>query len=189
MIITITGYPGSGKSTLGKGIAESLGLKHYSAGDFLREIAKERGMSLLQILRQMEKDESIDHEIDERTKKLGQKEDNFVIDGRMAWHFIPKSVKIFVKIDLNEAAKRIYADCLAGKEERQNEKENLSLAKTVKNLEERLKLNQKAYKRLYSVDYLDEKNYDMVVDTTKTGIGETRAKVLKQIKQYLSKKQ
>ncbi len=184
MIITITGYPGSGKSTLGKGIAKSLGLKHYSAGDFLREIAKERGMSLLQILRKMQEDESIDHEIDKRNQKLGQEEDNFVIDGRMAWHFIPKSVKIFVKIDLNEAAKRIYADCLAGKKERQNEKENLSLQKTVKNLEERLKLNQEAYKSLYGVDYLDEKNYDIVVDTSKTGIEETRAKVLEKIKGF-----
>jgi cytidylate kinase len=183
MIITITGYPGSGKSTLGKGIAKALGLKHYSAGDFLREIAKERGMSLLQILHAMEKDRSIDDEIDRRSELLGKKEGNFVIDGRMAWHFIPNSTKIFVKIDLKAAAKRIYEDTCAGKKERCGEGENKSLEETEKNMRERLELNRNAYKRLYKVDYLDEKNYDIVIDTTQSGIEETRETALKKIRE------
>lgn len=182
MIITITGYPGSGKSTLGKGIASAFKMKHYSAGDFLREIAKERGMSLLQILHAMEEDRSIDDEIDRRSAELGKKGDNFVIDGRMAWHFIPKSLKIFVKIDLKVAAERIYRDTCAGKKERSHESENKSLKETERNMRKRLELNRNAYKRLYKVDYLDEKNYDLVVDTTNSGIDETRERVLKLIK-------
>lgn len=181
MIITITGYPGSGKSTLGRGIASALKMKHYSAGDFLREIAKEKGMGLLQILHAMEEDGSIDDEIDTRTARLGKQEDNFVIDGRMAWHFIPKSLKIFVKIDLKAAAERVYGDTRAGKKERSNESENKSLEITEKNMRERLELNRNAYKRLYNVDCLDEKNYDLIVDTSKSGIDETRERVLKQI--------
>ena len=99
MIVTITGFPGSGKSTLGKGIAKALGFKHYSAGDFLRQISKEMGMSLMQIQQEMEKNTEIDLELDKRTEKVAGKEDNFVIDGRMAWHFVPKSIKIFVKVE------------------------------------------------------------------------------------------
>lgn len=187
MIITITGYPGSGKSTLGKGIAKALGMKHYSAGMFWRQIGKERGMSLMQVQEAAKKDRGIDDEVDRRSTELGKKEDNFVIDGRVAWHFIPKSLKIFVKIDLKKAAERVYRDSKQGKEERKGEEGNLSIEETVKNMQQRMKMNQKRYKSLYNVDYLDEKNYDIVVDTSDSDIPETREKVLKQLKQYLSK--
>ena len=46
MIITISGKPGSGKSTIAKILAEKLKLKHYSAGDFRREKAKKLCLSL-----------------------------------------------------------------------------------------------------------------------------------------------
>ncbi len=188
MIITITGYPGSGKSTLGKGIAKALGMKHYSAGDFLREIAKEKGLGLMQLQKEMEKDRSVDDELDKRTTELAKKEDNFVIDGRVAWHFIPNSVKIFVKIDLEKAAERVYRDTKQGKDERKGETGNLSIGETVKNMRQRMEMNKKRYKSLYNVDYLDEKNHDIVVDTSNSGIAETKEKVLKQLKQYLNKK-
>ena len=187
MIITITGYPGSGKSTLGKGIAKELGLKHYSAGDFWRQIGKERGMSLMQIQEAAKKDRAIDDEVDRRTKELGEKENGFVIDGRVAWHFVPNSIKIFVKIDLKKAAERVFKDSCSGEKERCGE-DNASIEDTVKNMQKRMEMNKGRYLKLYKVDYLDEGNYDIVVDTTKASIQETRERVLKQIKS-LAKRQ
>jgi len=187
MIVTITGFPGSGKSTLGKGIAKELGLKHYSAGDLLREIARDKEITLLELHELMKKDSSVDRELDERNRKLGEEQDDFVIDGRLAWHFIPKSIKIFVKIDLEKAAERVYRDSCQGREERQGECENKSLEKTLENMRKRMKMNQKRYRELYSLDYLDEKNYDIVVDTTSSEIGETRERVLEEIKRIAAK--
>ncbi len=188
MIITITGYPGSGKSTLGKGIAKELGLKHYSAGDLLRQIAKERGLGLMQLQHEMEKDDSVDYELDSRTTKLAEKEDDFVIDGRMAWHFVPKSIKIFVKVDLEKAAERVFQDTCGGKAERAGETCNVDAKETEKHMRQRMEMNKSRYMKLYKVDYLDEKNYDIVVDTTGSGIEETRERVLKQIKQYVNER-
>ena len=182
MIITITGYPGSGKSTLGKGIAKALGLKHYSAGDLLREIAKEKGLDLMQIQHEMEKDRNIDDELDKRTTELGKKEDDFVIDGRVAWHFVPKSIKIFVKIDLEKAAERVFRDSQQKKNERSEETGNTSVEETAKNMKQRMEMNKERYKKLYNVDYLNEKNYDIVVDTSENSIEVTREQVLEQIK-------
>ncbi len=182
MIITITGFPGSGKSTLGKGIAKELGLKHYSAGDLLRAIANGKGITVLELHELMKKDKSVDLELDQRNRKLGEEQDDFVIDGRLAWHFIPKSIKIFVKIDLEKAAERVYRDMCEGREERQGECENKSPEKTLENMRKRMEMNQKRYRELYKLDYLDEKNYDIVVDTTVSEIDETRKIVLEEIK-------
>lgn len=46
MIISVTGHLGSGKSTLNRGIAAHYAIKSYSAGDFFRELAQERGLTL-----------------------------------------------------------------------------------------------------------------------------------------------
>lgn len=183
MIVTITGYPGSGKSTLGRGIAKALGLRHYSAGELLRGLAKQKGISLMELHERMEENPGIDQDIDNLNKRLGKRADDFVIDSRLAWHFIPDSIKVFVKINLAKAAERVYRDTLEKKGERSDEKDNLDLEQTRKNLEKRMKMNQARYKRLYNVDYLDESNYDIVVDTTSVGIEETRQKVLEKIKE------
>jgi cytidylate kinase len=166
MKITISGLPGSGKSTVGKALAAKLKLKHLSAGDFMREMAKERGISLLDLSKIAEKDRSVDEEIDKRTVEFGHKKDNFVMDGRLAWHFIPDSIKVFLTVDLAEAAKRIFNDF------RPEEKENLTIEKVKENIERREKSEQLRYKQYYNIDYSDSKNYDIAVDTTKLSVAE-----------------
>ena len=64
MIITISGKAGSGKSTIAKELAKKLKLKHYSIGDLMRQIAKEKNISLIELSKLAEKDNSIDKELD-----------------------------------------------------------------------------------------------------------------------------
>jgi len=161
MKLTISGLPGSGKSTVAKALAKKLGLKHFSAGDFMRQMAKERKISLLELSKLAEKDRSIDEEIDKRTVEFGKKKDNFVMDSRLAWHFIPDSVKIFLTVSIEEAARRIFNDF------RPEEKENATIEEVKENIETREKSEQLRYKQYYNIDYADSKNYDIVVDTTK----------------------
>ncbi len=112
MIITVSGKAGSGKSTVSKLLAKKLGLKHYSSGDFMRQMAKERGVTLAELSKQAEQDKgAIDKEIDERQKELGKKENNFVIDGRLSAFFIPNAdFKVFLDCDDDVRAKRILGD-------------------------------------------------------------------------------
>ena len=49
MIITLGGHHGAGKSTLGVRLAEHYGYKKYSTGDFMRGLAMERGVSIIDI--------------------------------------------------------------------------------------------------------------------------------------------
>ena len=180
MIVTVSGLPGSGKSTLAKSLAKSLGFRHYSSGDFWRQIAKEKGISILELNKLAEKNPALDRELDNRTVRLAEKEDNFVIDSRMAWHFIPKSVKIFAHVDLKEAARRVFMD-------KRQEKENTSIEETLKSMEKRTESERERYKKLYGADYTDRKNYDLVIDTTKTSPEQALEKALEFVKQYLKK--
>lgn len=172
MIITISGDPGSGKSTVAKAIAEKLKLKHISAGDFMRELAAEKKMTILELVKIAEKDPAIDKEIDERTKKLAE-QDNFIIDSRLAWHFIPKSLKIYLKCSADEAAKRIFAQKRGG-----IEAENISLEQTKENIIKREQSEIKRYKKYYSIDFKKDENYDFVLDTTKLTIQEAIDEIL-----------
>ncbi len=160
MIITITGDAGSGKSTAAKLLAKKLNMKHYSNGDIMRQMAKEQGYkSLLEFSKHAENNPKIDHALDERQRFLGETEDEFVIDSRLGWHFIPHSKKVFLKVDINEAARRIH-------EARREEESFKDIKSTIAALKERRNSETKRYMKLYRIDYDDIHNYDIVVDTT-----------------------
>lgn len=175
MIITISGASGSGKSTVAKLLAKKLNYKHYSIGDFMREIAEKRGISLLELSKLAETDKSIDKELDQRQIDLGKTEDNFVIDARLGYHFIPNSKKIFLDADLKESAKRILAD--KGRKEK-----NVNLQNTTENIQKRQASEQKRYKEYYNLDIYDKTNYDLIIDTTKLTPEQVVDKILEYIK-------
>ena len=166
VIVTIAGKPGSGKSTVARALAARLGLDHVSAGDFMREMATERGVSVLEFSALAEADPAIDRAIDERSRRLGDERDGFVIDARLAWHFVEYSVKVFLDVSLEVAAVRIYGD------QRGSETENIDLPATVHNIERRTASESKRYRDYYGVDYLDPGNYDLTIDTSDLTVDE-----------------
>ena len=159
MIITISGIAGSGKSTVAKLLAKRLNLKHYSTGDFMREIAEKKGISLLELSKLAEKDQSTDIELDERQKNLGKTQDNFVIDARLGFHFIPNSIKVFLEVDLNEAAKRIF-------DEKRQHEQYKDIQESIEKIKTRIKSEEWRYKEYYNLNYQDKKHYDIMIDTT-----------------------
>jgi cytidylate kinase len=175
MKITIGGTHGSGKSTVAKAIAERLSYKHYSAGILMRELALKRGVSLMDFIKIAERDPSINKETDERTRRIGKAEDNFVFDGHMAYHFIPDSIKVFLRVELDIAARRIWADLQAG---RRVSEEATSLDELKGLLRARAASEQKQYKAQYNADVFDERNFDFVLDTTGLTIEESVQKVV-----------
>lgn len=175
MIITISGTSGAGKSTVAKFLAEKLGYRHYSTGDILRKLAVERGMTINELMIAAKKDKSIDSDIDNYSKKLGESEDNFVIDSRLAWHFIPSSIKVFLDADLKVRAERIFR-------QRREEEKFETFEEAMELMEEREKVNLGRYRKVYGITYLDKKNYDMVVDTTTLTVEEAVGKILNYLK-------
>ena len=177
MKITISGKAGSGKSTVAKLLSEELRLNHFSIGDLMRQMAIDKGMSLLELNKKAEKDSSIDFELDNRLRKLGKSKDNFVVDGRLTAFFIPTAdVKVFLDADENIRARRIL------KHKRQHEKSK-DLNETINNIKKRELSEKKRYKKYYGADYCDKKLYNYIVDTTNL----TPKQVVKKIIKFVNK--
>ncbi|MBI5072752.1 cytidylate kinase family protein [Candidatus Woesearchaeota archaeon] len=161
MRITISGEAGSGKSTVADIIANKLKIKRHSTGDYMRTMAAARGVTIIELNKIGETDPTIDKELDDWQKKLEKKKDeSFVLDSRLGYHFIPSSIKIFLEADIQVRAERIYND-------QRLVEENTTLKKTIDNIKKRQQLERERYKEKYGIDYLDFTKYDLVLNTTK----------------------
>lgn len=165
MIITISGVPGSGKTSAGKIVAEKLGLRFYSIGGLRAKMAEERGITIDELNAIGERDHTTDLDVDAYQKKLGETEDDVIIEGRLSWHFIPNSFKIFLDCDRDEAARRIYLAKQQGG--RSDEADYVSVEDARERLDERMASDTRRYQAIYGVNYQDPSQYDLVIDTTK----------------------
>ncbi|MFC1723661.1 cytidylate kinase family protein [Nanoarchaeota archaeon] len=167
MKITIGGYPGSGKTTVANVIAEKLKLKHVYMGAIRRKLARDKGMTLDELNKLGETEDWTDKEPDKILEKLGKEEDNFLAEGRVAFYFIPDSIKILMKVDLKEGAKRIFKDQHEkGQAKERNESVADDIEGAAENLQKRIDSDIMRYEKYYGIDCYDEKHYDLVIDTT-----------------------
>lgn len=160
MIITITGKPCSGKSVVIAYLIEKYGFEKFSGGEVFRRIATERGIDILELNRRQ--DTTIDKLVDEEIAKIGERdiEKNLIFDSRTAWHFIPKSFKVFLDINEDEQAKRLINSG------RTNEIVNLSISEAKESLSERWRLENDRYMMLYNFDNRNMNEFNLVIDTS-----------------------
>ena len=93
-IITLSGKPGSGKSSTTDSIAEMLGYTKYSLGNYVREETRKKKITLSEFNKLAEKNPEIDFQIDEKLRQLRDSED-MVIDARLGFYWIPESFKVY----------------------------------------------------------------------------------------------
>ncbi|APX96333.1 (d)CMP kinase [Natronorubrum daqingense] len=84
MLLTVSGPPGSGKSTTAELLADAFGLDHVSGGDIFRELADERGYTPLEFNKLAEENDQIDRDLDRRLREIAVEEDGLVLESRLA---------------------------------------------------------------------------------------------------------
>jgi cytidylate kinase len=180
MIITISGMPGSGKSTIARMLKGRLGDEYefFSGGDFRGEIAKRHNITIDELNRIGEKEIWTDKECDDLVVEYGRTRDKMVIDSRLAWHFIPHAVKIYFTVDPEAGAERVFRN------QRPDEPRKESVAEVKEMLRARYEKDRQRYLKWYQVDVTDTRNYDLVIDTTTL----TPEQVVDRIFSYLSKR-
>ncbi|MFZ3385413.1 MAG: AAA family ATPase [Candidatus Methanoperedens sp.] len=155
MKITISGPPGSGKSTLSKILSVKLRLELVSMGDVFRKCAHDRCMSLDEFGQIAKCNEKIDREIDEMQKKIANEKDNILIEGRLSGFLVDADLKIWLKAPLEVRAERIA------------KRENKSLPKAMEETSEREECERERYLKYYDLDIKDLSVYDIVIDSSK----------------------
>lgn len=186
-IITIAGKLGSGKSSTAKMVAQILDYKHYSTGDFMRSIANERGISLIELSKIAETDDSIDKILDDHNLEIGKME-NIVLDSRLGFYFIPSSFKVFLELDPSIASERIMEDRKSNPN-RHTEASGFDTKESIiKSINNRLLSERKRYKNIYNIeDHTFNNNFDLVINTEKIPLEEVSKKIIEEYNKWLNK--
>lgn len=186
MIISLSGAGGSGKSTIAKKLSNYLNWPRYYMGGLRREAAAKKGMTLAEYNTLGETDPSTDQEVDKYQKLLGESQDNFIIEGRTSWYFIPHSLKIYLNVSDEEGAKRVF-NHLQEKNSRNEDIELSSVEEVRASINRRLKSDILRYQKYYGINVHDLKNYDYCLDTSNLSPEESFEQVLDFIKSRLDK--
>ena len=175
ILITIDGRSGAGKGTLAEHIAEFMDIERYSAGDFFRNIASEKGLTVEELSEKADKD--TDLEVDKRTFQKGLSE-NCVIESRISCHVMGdySDLKIRLKADLDERSERVAS------------REGLSEEDARQRIIKRDRDNKERYRDYYGINMDDLTIYDLIIDNTELSIEETNQLVEEALKVCLKEK-
>jgi len=175
MILTISGLHGTGKSTVGRRVAEKLGIKYYSTGQAFRDLAKEMNLTLEEFTDYVENNPNIDKKLDHKITEIAKK-GNIIIDSQLS-AYILESIADF----------KILLICpLEIRVERMAERDNAIYDRKLKETIMREDSELSRYKKLYDIDLEDEekivKLYDLIIDTGKLNVDEVLEQILSTIK-------
>lgn len=161
MLITVSGPPGSGKSTTASELADALDLEHISGGDIFRELADERGYSALEFNKLAEENDQIDHDLDRRLRDIAARRDDVVLESRLSGWLAGDYADFRVWLD---APLDVRADRIADREDKPVEKAREETAARQGSEADR-------YLEYYGIDVTDLTIYDLSINTARWDAG------------------
>ncbi|NGM69436.1 AAA family ATPase [Natronolimnobius sp. AArcel1] len=157
MLLTVSGPPGSGKSTTAALLADAFDLDHVSGGDIFRELADERGYTPLEFNKLAEENDDIDRDLDRRLREIALEEDDLVLESRLAgW------------LAGDEADFKFWLDAPAAvRGERIADREDKDPVRATEETKAREASEAQRYEEYYEIDIRDLTIYDLSVNTAR----------------------
>lgn len=155
--ITISGTPGSGKSTVAELLKDQLHLPYVYSGLLFRRLAKQHNMNLEKFGSYCENNDEIDRQLDAKQVDILRK-GNVILEGRLAgWLAYLNNIPAF-KIMLDAP--------LDVRSQRVKKRENGSVEKRKEEIVKREKSERVRYQKFYNIDLNNTSIYDLVIDTS-----------------------
>ncbi len=169
-LLTISGLPGTGTTTISLLLQEKLGYSYVYSGNLFRTLAEEHNMSLSEFGTYCETHPEIDRELDSKQLSLLDS-DNLILEGRMSgWlaHTHHKDAfKILLIADLDTRVARIV------------KRESGDIKARRQEILQREQSEKKRYQTYYHADPNNASYYDLVIDTSTKTPEEIVALILK----------
>jgi cytidylate kinase len=159
MLLTVSGPPGSGKSTAAPALADAFGLEHISGGDIFRELADERGYTPLEFNKLAEEDEQIDRDLDARLREIAVERDDVVLESRLAGWLAGDEADFRFWLDAPVAVRGARIADREGKDPQAAAEETAA----------RESSEAKRYEEYYGIDIADRSIYDLSLNTGRWG--------------------
>ena len=163
-IITLTGKPGSGKSSSADRVAELLGYARFSSGETVRNNIKKQKITLSTYNKRAEINPELDNAIDEELRALREQND-IVIDSRLGFYWIPESFKVFLDLIGDVAIARIFKDANLNTLRSSAGEGGTSMDEVIDQVNERMHSERSRFKKLYGINPYSIEHFDLVIDT------------------------
>ena len=182
MIITISGKPCCGKSTMAEIFCKKYGFERIYAGAIFKEEARKLGLSVKELSLGQEHFE-IDYKVDSELKKVynTRLSEDIMIESRPAFGFMPKAFNVFIDVDDDVMANRLLNSDRTGKEKAQSFEEALTECLT------RYQADCKKYKKLYNIDCDNMNNYTFVINNSNLTPEQTADMVYEEYLKFIEK--
>jgi CMP/dCMP kinase len=168
--IAISGDIGTGKSTLARLLSEKLNWKYVSAGNYFRDWYKAQGMDVSKVYGIPEEE---DRKMEADFKKEMAEKSNVVFESRLAgWlaQDYPETLKVLCTVKDFEAYKRVA------------KRDSVSVEEAEELSKQRAKDLVDKFNKLYGVsDFLDERYFDLVINTSNKTPQQVLEVVLKEL--------
>ncbi len=157
MRITISGPPGSGKTTACSKLSEILGVEAVVFGRIFRELAAEKQLSLSELGAIAEQDPTIDNMIDDRILEMARANEDLILESRLSAYMLFRNGIPAFKVHITASPEvRMQRVGL-----REGETMEQATAATL----DRQRSEAKRYLQWYGIDIEDLSVYDLIVNT------------------------
>jgi CMP/dCMP kinase len=153
LLVTISGLPGAGTSTVARRVADDLGLAHVDGGTIFRQLAADSGHTLAEFGERADIDLALDRRLAERAH-----EGDLVLESRLAGWIAHNegidSTRVWITCAEEVRARRVAI------------RDRLEPADAVVANRAREESERRRYQQYYGIDLDDQSIYDLVLDSS-----------------------